>query len=111
MFKGRIRLWEFNKNIREGDWAALAELHKIRKDRGKRATEFYVHVRKKTVSDLRKHIKSKDMSEDEFLMAALNTPIPDHVRSYTPDPEEPERPPSQSLSEEASTPSSTNSGC
>lgn len=111
MFKGRIRLWEFNKNIREGDWAALAKLHKIRKDRGKRSTEFLVHGRKKTVGDLRKHIKSKNMSEDEFLAAALNSAIPDHVRSYTPDPEKPERSPSRSSGEEASTPSSTNSGC
>jgi hypothetical protein len=111
MFKGRIRLWGFNKNIREGDWEALAKLHKIRKDRGKRSTEFLVHGKKKTVADLCKHIKSKDMSEDEFLTAALNSAIPDHVRSYTPDPEEPERSLSQSSSEEASTPSSTNSGC
>src|ERR1700743_564492 len=111
MFKGRIRLWEFNKNIREGDWAALAKLHKIRKDRGKRSTEFLVHGRKKTVADLRKHIKNKEMSEEEFLMTAINSAIPDHVRSYTPDPEESERSPSQSSSEEASTPSSTNSGC
>lgn len=110
MFKGRIRLWEFNKNIREGDWAALAILHKIRKDRGKRSTEFLVHDKKKTVADLCKHIKSKNMSEDEFLAAALNSAIPDYVRSYTPDPEKPERSPSQSSGEEASTPSSTNSG-
>src|SRR5271155_4877521 len=110
MFKGRIRLWEFNKNIREGDWAALAILHKIRKDRGKRATEFLVHDKKKTVADLRKHIKSKSMSEDEFLAAALNSAIPDYVRSYTPDPENPERSPSQSSSEEESMPSSTTSG-
>jgi hypothetical protein len=101
MFKGRIRLWEFNKNIREGDWAALAILHKIRKDRGKRSTEFLVHDKKKTVADLREHIKGKSMSEDEFLAAALNSAIPDYVRSYTPDPENPEWSPSQSSSEEA----------
>src|SRR3954452_7968025 len=112
MIEGRIRLWEFNKNIREGDWAALAILHKIRKDKGKRSTEFLVHDKKKTVADLLKHIKSKNMSEDEFLAAALNSAIPDHVRSYTPDPdpEKPERSPSQSSSEETSTPSPTNSG-
>src|SRR5580700_11224116 len=103
MFKGRIRLWEYNKNIREGDWAALAVLHKIRKDTGKRATEFLVHDKKKTVVDLRKHIKSKNMSEDEFLAAALNSAIPDYVRSYTPDPENSEGPQSQSSGEEAST--------
>ena len=107
MFKGRIRLWEFNKNIRGEDWAALAILHKIRKDSGKRSTEFLVHGKKRTVADLSKHIKSRNMSEDEFLAAALNSAIPDHVRSYTPDPEKNQRSPGQSSSDDASTPSPT----
>jgi hypothetical protein len=109
MFKGRIRQWEFNKNIRGDDWAALAILHKIRKDSGKRSTEFLVHGKKKTVADLRRHIKSKNMSEDEFLAAALDSTIPDHVRSYTPDLEKREWSPNQSSGEELSSPSSTKS--
>src|SRR2546423_1249693 len=107
MFKARIRQWEFNKNIRGEDWAALAKLHKIRKDRGKCYTEFLVHGKKKTAADLSRHIKSKNMSEDEFLAAALNSAIPDHVRCYTPDPEGTEMPRRESSSEEISTPSST----
>ena len=109
MFKGRIRTWEFNKNIRGEDWAALAILHKIRKDSGKRSTEFLVHGKKRTVADLCKHIKSRKMSEDEFLAAALDSAIPDHVRSYTPDPEKTHKSPGQSSSDSASTSSPTKS--
>src|ERR1700722_934535 len=105
MFKARIRQWEFNKNIRAEDWAALAILHKTRKDSGKRSTEFRVHGKKKTLADLLRYIKSRNMTEDEFLAAALNTPIPAHVQSYSPDPEEPESSPTQSPSDDSSTPS------
>jgi hypothetical protein len=109
MYKGRIRQWEFNKNIRGDDWSALAILHKIRKDSGKRSTAFIVHGKKKTVADLQRHIKSKNMSEDEFLAAALDSAIPAHVRCYTPDPEKRDVSPNQSSSDEASSPSPTKS--
>lgn len=105
MYKGRIRRWEFNKNIRGDDWAALAILHKIRKDSGKRSTAFLVHGKKKTVADLQKHVQSKNMSEDEFLAAALDNAIPAHVRCYTPDPEERDVSSNQSSSDETSSPS------
>ena len=82
-----MRQWEFNKNIRAEDWAALAILHKTRKDSGKRSTGFLVHGKKKTVADLLRYIKSKNMTEDEFLAAALNSAIPAHVQCYSPDPE------------------------
>jgi tetratricopeptide (TPR) repeat protein len=103
MFKARIRQWEFNKNIRAEDWAALAILHKTRKDSGKRSTEFLVHGKKKTVADLLRYIKSRNMTEDQFLAAASNTPVPAHVQSYSPDPEEPESSPTRSLSDDSST--------
>src|ERR1700733_11394932 len=102
MFKGRMRQWEFNKNIRAEDWAALAILHKTRKDSGKRSTGFLVHGKKKTVADLLRYIKSRNMTEDEFLAAASNSAIPAHVQSYSPDPEEPESSPTQSLSDDSS---------
>jgi len=105
MYKARIRQWEFNKNIRGDDWAALAILHKIRKDSGKSSTVFLVHGKKKTVADLQKYIQSKNMSEDEFLAAALDNAIPAHVRCYTPDREGRDVSPNQSSSDEASSPS------
>lgn len=109
MYKGRIRQWEFNKNIRGDDWTALAILHKIRKDSGKRSTAFLVHGKKKTVADLQRHIKNKNMSEDEFLAAALDNAIPAHVRCYTPDPEKRDVSPNQTSSDETSSPSPTKS--
>lgn len=93
MFKGRIRQWEFNKNIRAEDWAALAILHKTRKDAGKRSTEFLVHGKRKTVADLLKYIKSRNMTEAEFLASAPNSAIPAHITYYTPDPENSESSP------------------
>jgi tetratricopeptide (TPR) repeat protein len=102
MFKGRMRQWEFNKNIRAEDWAALAILHKTRKDSGKRSTGFLVHGKKKTVADLLRYIKSRNMTEEEFLAAASNSTIPAHVQSYSPDPEEPESSPTRSPSDDSS---------
>jgi tetratricopeptide (TPR) repeat protein len=101
MFKGRIRQWEFNKNIRGEDWAALAILHKTRKDAGKRTTEFLVHGKRKTVADLLRYIKSRNMTEDEFLSAALNSAIPAHVQCYSPDPEKGGSSPLQSASDDS----------
>jgi tetratricopeptide (TPR) repeat protein len=98
-----MRQWEFNKNIRAEDWAALAILHKTRKDAGKRSTGFTVHGKKKTVADLLRYIRSRNMTEDEFLAAASNSVIPAHVQSYSPDPEEPENSPTHNPSDDSST--------
>jgi Tetratricopeptide repeat len=88
MFKARLGPWGLNKNSKNNDWGAIAKLHKIRKESGKSATEFLVHGRKRTLAQLRKHIKSKSMTDQQFLAAALELEIPSYIRCYTPDSED-----------------------
>jgi Tetratricopeptide repeat len=88
MFKARLGLWGLNKNSKNNDWGAIAKLHKIRKESGKFASEFLVHGRKRTLAQLRKHIKSKSMSDQDFLAAAIEIEIPPYIRCYTPEAEE-----------------------
>jgi hypothetical protein len=85
MFKARLGHWGVNKNSKNNDWGAIAKLHKIRKESGKSATEFLVHGRKRTLAQLRKHIKSKSMTDQDFLAAALEIEIPAYIRCYTPE--------------------------
>jgi Tetratricopeptide repeat len=87
MFKARLGPWGLNKNSKNNDWAAIAKLNKIRREAGKSATEFLVHGRKRTLAQLRKHIKSKSMTDQQFLAAALDVDIPSYIRCYTPEPE------------------------
>jgi hypothetical protein len=87
MFKARLGPWGFNKNSKNNDWGAIAKLHKIRKDSGKSATEFLVHGRKRTLAQLRKHVRSKSMTDQHFLQTALDVDIPRYVRCYTPEPD------------------------
>lgn len=88
MFKARLGPWGLNKNSKNNDWGAIAKLHKIRKESGKSATEFTVHGRKRTLAQLRKHIKSKSMTDQQFLTAALDIEIPSYIRCYTPEAED-----------------------
>lgn len=88
MFKARLGPWGLNKNSKNNDWGAIAKLHKIRKESGKSATEFLVHGRKRTLAQLRKHIKSKSMTYQDFLAAALDLEIPAYIRCYTPEAED-----------------------
>ena len=85
MFKARLGLWGLNKNSKNNDWGAIAKLHKMRKESGKSASEFLVHGRKRTLAQLRKHIKSKSMSDQDFLAAAMEIEIPAYIRCYTPE--------------------------
>lgn len=86
MYKTRLKEWGYNKNARSCDWDAVAILHQTRKENGKKATEFFVHGKKRTVADLHAHIRSKNMSEDEFLASAIarECVIPPHVRCQSP---------------------------
>jgi hypothetical protein len=87
MYKTRLKEWGYNKNARSCDWDAVAILHQTRKENGKKATEFLVHGKKRTVADLHAHIRSRNKSEDEFLASAIarGRAIPAHVRSQTPE--------------------------
>lgn len=105
MYKARLQPWGFTKNSTADDFLALANLLEERKRSGKHSTEFLVHGRRKTVGDLKKHIKSKQMSEEDYLLAARDHDIPTHIRAYTPDPGGTKRPPSQQSANDLSTPS------
>jgi hypothetical protein len=107
MYKARLQPWGFTKNSTADDFLALANLLEERKRSGKHSTEFLVHGRRKTVGDLKKHIKSKQMSEEDYLLAARDHDIPTHIRAYTPDPGGTKRPPSQQSANDLSTPSPT----
>jgi len=107
MYKARLQPWGFTKNSTADDFLALANLLEERKRSGKHSTEFLVHGRRKTVGDLKKHIKSKQMSEEDYLLAARDHDIPTHIRAYTPDPGGTKRPPSQQSVHDLSTPSPT----
>lgn len=86
MFKTRLSQWGFSKYARGDDYYALALLFKGRQDAGKSDTEFLIRDRRKTVADLRAHIRSKNMTEEEFLAAAQGFTVPSHIRCITPDP-------------------------
>ena len=88
MFKARLGPWGLNKNSKNNDWGAMAKLHKIRRESGKSATEFLIHGRRRTLAQLRKHIRSKSMTDQQFLAAALNIEIPSYIRCYTPEQED-----------------------
>jgi tetratricopeptide (TPR) repeat protein len=87
MYKTRLREWGYNKNVRSCDWDAVAILHQTRKENGKKATEFFVHGKKKTVADLHAHVRSLNKSVDEFLASAIarGCAIPPHVRCQSPE--------------------------
>ncbi len=88
MFKARLGPWGLNKNSKNNDWGAMAKLHKIRRETGKSATEFLIHGRRRTLAQLRKHIRSKSMTDQQFLAAALQFEIPSYIRCYTPEQED-----------------------
>ena len=102
MFKARLGPWGLNKNSKNNDWGAIAKLHKIRKEAGKSATEFLVHGRIRTLAQLRKHIKSKSMTDQQFLAAALDIEIPSYIRCRTPEAEEDAANPAISTSQRGS---------
>ena len=86
MYKARLVKYGFSKKAVSADWQALAVLHKQRKDSARHATESCVHGRRKTCVDLRKYIKSKAMSEDDFIkLVEVGAVIPPHIRCYTPE--------------------------
>ena len=87
MYKTRLAQWGFNKYTKDNDWQAMAILHKRRQKAGKRHTVFDVHGHKKTLRDLRKYLKSRHISDDDFLSdsAAADMRIPEYIRARTPE--------------------------
>ena len=93
MFKSRLSAWGFAKNSRDREYQICACLHKIRKQRGKTDSLFFIHGNKRTLKDLKKYIKGRKMSEDDFVaLAEQNVALEQlidelNVRAVTPPPE------------------------
>ena len=83
MFKTRLEKWGYLKKARDSDWQAMNALHRQRQDAGKRSTVFEVHGKRRTLSDLKKHMSARKHSID----AAADVHIPDYIRCFTPVPE------------------------
>ncbi|ETN46967.1 uncharacterized protein HMPREF1541_01157 [Cyphellophora europaea CBS 101466] len=91
MFKSRLHQWKFTKNSSDKEYQICAVLHKTRKDKGKFDSAFVINGNPRSLRDLRKYIKGRKMTEDEFLDAALESvnisKLDDKVRAVTPEPE------------------------
>ena len=93
MFKSRLSAWGFSKNSRDREYQICARLNKIRKQSGKPDSLFFINGNKRSLRDLRKYIKGRKMTEDEFLALAeqhvsdeqLNEE--QNVRAVTPSPD------------------------
>lgn len=90
MFKSRLHHWKFTKNSSDKEYQICAALHKIRKDTGKSDTAFVINGNTRSLRDLRKFIKGKKMSEDDFYAAAMHhvdvAKLDGKVRAVTPEP-------------------------
>jgi hypothetical protein len=113
MFKSRLSAWGFSKNSRDREYQICARLHKIRKQNGKLDSLFIINGNKRSLRDLRKYIKGRKMSEDDFIALAEQTVTDEQlenertVRAVTPTCEtttpegldEPDKPPSSAKPE------------
>src|SRR5450432_294507 len=86
MFKASFSQWRLSKNTRGDDYFALALLYEASKAAGNSDVEFLIRDRRKTVADLRAYIRSKKMTEEEFLQAAQGYPVPAYIQCVPIDP-------------------------
>jgi tetratricopeptide (TPR) repeat protein len=86
MFKTRFSQWRLSKNTRGDDYFALALLYEASKAAGNSDVEFLIRDRRKTVADLRAYIRSKKMTEEEFLQAAQGFTVPAYIQCVPIDP-------------------------
>lgn len=86
MIKTRLSQWRLSKNTRRDDYFGLALLYEASQDAGKSDVEFLIRGRKKTVADLRAYIRSKKMTEKEFLQAAQGFTVPTYIQCVPIDP-------------------------
>ena len=81
MFKTRLEKWGYLKKARDSDWQAMNALHRQRQDAGKRSTVFEVHGKRRTLSDLKRHMNARKTSSS----GGADVHIPDYIRCYTPE--------------------------
>jgi hypothetical protein len=93
MYKSRLSQWKFTKNSSDREYQICAVLHKIRKDKGKSRTAFIINGNQRSVKDLRKYVKGRKMSDEEFLAYSLSNINESqlheeaNVRAITPQPD------------------------
>ena len=94
MYKSRLHAWGFNKNSSDKEYQVALLLHHRRKEAGKHDSVFIINGNRRSLKDLRKYIKGRKMSDEQFLTYALENEkvgqLRDfrHVRAATPEPEE-----------------------
>ena len=70
MYKSRLKNWNFDtKKIREADWRYMLKECLRRRQEGK-DSEFRVHGRRKTMKDIQRYLKRKDVTQELFLMSS-----------------------------------------
>jgi hypothetical protein len=93
MYKSRLSQWKFTKNSSDREYQICAVLHKIRKDKGKSRTAFLINGNQRSVKDLRKYVKGRKMTDEEFLAYSLSNISESqlhqeaNVRAITPQPD------------------------
>ncbi|RMZ87296.1 hypothetical protein DV736_g5475, partial [Chaetothyriales sp. CBS 134916] len=94
MFKSRLSQWGYVKNSSDKEYQVAMLLLQDRKEAGKHDTRFVINGHIRSVKDLRKYIKGRKMTDEQFTQLARQNEAVDelrdvhgHVRCGTPDPE------------------------
>jgi tetratricopeptide (TPR) repeat protein len=84
MFKQRLKEWGFDrKKVKAVEWRYMLRVTRQRRNEGK-DTAFRVNGKVIVWSNIRKHLKRKKKTEDEFLSAGPETEAVEDVLCYTP---------------------------
>ncbi|RMZ78324.1 hypothetical protein DV738_g3955, partial [Chaetothyriales sp. CBS 135597] len=92
MFKSRLSQWGCVKNSSDKEYQVAMLLLEERKESGKQDTVFVINGHSRSVKDLRKYIKGRKMTDEQFTQLARQNEaagdlheVHDHVRCGTPD--------------------------
>jgi tetratricopeptide (TPR) repeat protein len=84
MFKQRLKEWGFDrKKVKAAEWRYMLRVTRQRRNEGKESA-FRVNGKVIVWSNIRKHLKRKKKTEDEFLSAGLEAEAVEDVVCYTP---------------------------
>lgn len=84
MFKQRLKEWGFDrKKVKAAEWRYMLQLTRQRRSHGKDSA-FWVNGKVIVWSNIRKHLKRKKRTEDEFLSENPHVETVDDILCYTP---------------------------
>jgi tetratricopeptide (TPR) repeat protein len=84
MFKQRLKEWGFDrKKVKAAEWRYMLRVTRQRRNQGKDSA-FRVNGKVIVWSNIRKHLKRKKKTEDEFLSAGPEAEVVEDVVCYTP---------------------------